>query len=166
MHKRGFLSGAVTGAAIAYFFDPVSGRGRRARLRDMATSRARRAVGDAERRTRYMANVAQGRMSEMVSPGPDNRTPDDTTLAARVQTEVFGAADVPKDRLTLEVSQAIVTLRGELDSQQEIDDVTTRVRQVPGVRGVAVLIHLPGETAPNKEAAIRASRQAGDGAGS
>jgi hyperosmotically inducible protein len=165
MHKRGFLSGAVTGAAIAYFFDPVSGRGRRARLRDMAASRARRTVGDVERRGRYYANVAQGRVSEMVSPGPDNRAPDDTTLSARVQSEVFGAPDVPKDRLALDVSSGIVTLRGELDSQEEIDDVAKRVRQVPGVHGVAVLVHLPGETAANKESAIRASRQAEDGAG-
>jgi osmotically-inducible protein OsmY len=160
MHKRSFLFGSLVGAAFAYFFDPVSGNGRRARLRDQGMSRARHAVGDVERRGRYYANMAQGRMTEMVSPGPDERTPDDTTLAQRIQSEVFGAADVPKDRLTLDVVNSIATLRGELDSQQEIDDVATRVRQVPGVRGVEVLVHLPGTTAANKEAAIRASRNA------
>lgn len=163
MHFATFVRGAATGAAIAYLFDPVSGRGRRTRLRDMAISRARRTIGDVERRGRYVANVAQGRMTEMVSPGPDNRTPDDATLSARIQSEVFGQADVPKDRLTLDVVNGVVTLRGELDSQEQIDDLAGRVRQVPGVGHVEVLIHLPGRTAPNKQAAVRASRAAGTG---
>jgi osmotically-inducible protein OsmY len=163
MHFGTFVRGAATGAAIAYFFDPVSGRGRRTRLRDMAVSRGRRAIGDVERRGRYVANVAQGRLTEMVSPGPDNRTPDDATLTARIQSEVFGQADIPKDRLTLDVVDGVATLRGELDSQVQIDDVVRRVHQVPGVRDVDVLVHLPGRTAANKEAAVRASRAAGDG---
>ena len=163
MHLGSFVRGAATGAAIAYLFDPVSGRGRRTRVRDMAMSRTRRAIGDVERRGRYVANVAQGRLTEAVSPGPDNRAPDDATISARIQSEVFGRADVPKDRLTLDVVDGVATLRGELDSQEQIDDVAMRVRQVPGVRDVVVLIHLPGRTAANKEAAVRASRAAGDG---
>lgn len=155
--------GGAVGAAIAYLFDPVSGRARRARLRDQGMSRARRAVGDAERRTRYLANVARGRMTEIVAPGPDNRTPDDTTLAHRIQSDVFGRADVPKDRVTLDVVDGVATLRGELDSPEEIESVTSRVAQVPGVVDVQVLVHLPGEPPPNKEEALQASRRAQGG---
>jgi osmotically-inducible protein OsmY len=158
MRAGSFFVAGLTGAAIAYVFDPVSGRGRRTRLRDQGMSRARTAVGNLERRGHYYANAAQGRMTEMVTPGPDNRTPDDTTLSHRIQSEVFGSADVPKDRITLDVVNGVATLRGELDTQAQIDDVATRVRQVPGVRGIEALIHLPGQVAPNKESAIRASR--------
>jgi hyperosmotically inducible protein len=155
--------GGAVGAAIAYFFDPVSGKGRRSRLRDQGMSRARHVVGDAERRTRYLANVAQGRVTELVMPGPDNKTPDDATLAQRIQSEVFGRTEVPKDRVSLDVVDGVATLRGELDSREEIQDITTRVAQVPGVVDVEVLMHLPGEPSPNKEEALQASRRAQGG---
>lgn len=158
MHIGSFFVGGLTGAAIAYLFDPVSGRGRRTRLRDQGMSRTRTAIGNVEGRGRYYANVAEGRMTEMVTPGPDNRTPDDTTLTQRIRSEVFGSADVPKDRITLDVVNGVATLRGELDRQTQIDDVATRVSQVPGVRDVEVLIHLPGQVAPNKESALRTGR--------
>lgn len=160
MRLRSFVFGGLVGAALAYYFDPVSGRGRRTRLRDQGLSRARRAVGDAERRTRYLANVAQGRMAEMVAPGPERRMPDDGTLVQRIQSEVFGRAEVPKDRISLDVVDGIVTLRGELDSPDEIEQVSRRVAQVPGVVDVEVLLHLPGEPPPNKEDALAASRRA------
>jgi osmotically-inducible protein OsmY len=158
MRIRTLVFGGLVGAAIAYFFDPVSGRGRRTRARDQLLSRTRRQVAEAERKTRYFANVAQGRIAERISPGPDNRMPDDATLAQRIQSEVFGAADVPKDRLSLDVVDGVATLRGELDTQEAIDALALRVARIPGVRDVEVLVHLPGRAAPNKQAAIDASR--------
>ena len=56
----GFIVATALGAAAAYFFDPQSGRGRRARLRDQAMSRARRGAEHAEGMGRDAANRAQG----------------------------------------------------------------------------------------------------------
>jgi osmotically-inducible protein OsmY len=157
---RTLLFGGLVGAAIAYFFDPVAGRGRRTRLRDQAMAEARRMGARAERRGRYLSHMAEGKLAELRSPGPDRADVDDVVIAQRIQSDVFGRVDVPKDRLSVDVVAGVATLRGELDSRDTIDDVTARVRRVPGVEDVEVLVHLPDEPAPNKEAAIEAGRQA------
>jgi osmotically-inducible protein OsmY len=160
MRVRTLLFGGLVGAAIAYYFDPVAGRGRRTRLRDQAMAEARRMVAKAERRGRYLGHMAEGKLAELRSPGPDRTDVDDVVIAQRIHSDVLGRADVPKDRLTVDVAGGVATLRGELDSQVEIDDVASRVRGIAGVQDVDVLIHLPSEPAPNKEAAIEASRRA------
>lgn len=160
MRIRTLVFGGLIGAAIAYFFDPQMGRGRRTRLRDQTMSEVRKARERAEAKGRYMSNAARGAMSEMASPGPDNVNPDDGTLTQRIRSEIFGSADVPKDRIALTVVDGVAELRGELDSQEEIDALFIRVSAVPGVRGVRNLLHLHGADAPNKQEALRASDEA------
>jgi osmotically-inducible protein OsmY len=154
------LVGGAIGGAVAYLFDPDSGRGRRARLRDQAMSGIRKARQRAETKRRYVKNVARGRMSELVSPGPDNREPDDTTLADRIRSEVFGAPDVPDDRIALTVVDGMAELRGQLDAQQDAERIAERVAAVPGVQGVRNLLRVHGQAPPNKEEALRASETA------
>jgi osmotically-inducible protein OsmY len=161
MKPRSFVIGGLIGAAIAYLFDPVSGRGRRTRLRDQAMSEMRRTRERAEAKKRHLSNIARGTVSELSSPGPDNREPDDATLAQRIQSEVFGSADVPKDRIALTVVDGTAELRGELDAQEDVDALFIRVSAVPGVRGVHNFMRVHGADAPNKQDALRASDDAG-----
>lgn len=159
MRMRTFVLGGLAGAAVAYLFDPIGGRGRRARLLDQVrsmTGRGRGMLGDG---ADVVLELEETEVVVGMTATPEDR-PDDQTLADRIHSTVFGEPDVPDDRLTLEVVDGIVTLRGELDSQEEIDDIAGRIAAVPDVREVDVLVHLPGEPAPNKEAAIQASRDA------
>ncbi len=156
------LAGAAAGAATAYLFDPVSGRGRRIRLRDRALARTRRTLNDAEGTARHLSNVAAGKATGALSRVVPDPGVDDSTLAQRIQSEVFGSPQIPKDRIALEVREGVAVLRGELDSAEEIADLTRRVQAVAGVREVDSLLHLPGRDAPNKRDALRAS---GDAAG-
>jgi BON domain-containing protein len=160
MRMRTFVLGGAIGAAIVYFFDPDTGRGRRARFRDRALARMRDVQRRADGRTRDALNRAQGRVAEMASTGPEMRSLDDVTLADRIQSTVFGSPDVPNDRINIEVVGGVVRLRGELDSREEIDDISSRIAAVAGVNDVEVLVHLPGQPAPNKEPAVEASRKA------
>lgn len=160
MRMRTLMFGGLLGATAAYYLDPVSGRGRRTRLRDQAMARMRDAGRRAGTRSRYAIQSAQGRMTELVSSGPDTPFVDDVTLAQRIRSGVFGAVDVADDRLSLDVVDGVATLRGELDAQEEIDELLRRVRAEAGVRDVVSLLHLPGQPAPNKESAIEASRGA------
>jgi osmotically-inducible protein OsmY len=160
MRARTFLLGGLIGAAIAYFYDPVSGAGRRARLRDQTISELRKTRERAESKSRHLSNVAQGAISELRSPGPDDRDPDDTTIAERIRSEVFGAPDVPKDRIALTVVDGVVELRGELDSDEEIRQIAERVSFVPGVREVRNLMRTHGSKPPNKKDALEASDEA------
>src|SRR5438067_2555723 len=116
---RSMLIGVGLGAAVAYLFDPVSGRGRRTRLRDRAKAKARRAQREAERKEQYLRNAAQGLRSQLKSPGPDDRNPDDLKLEDRIRSTVFGRPDIRDDRLVLEVEHGVVILRGEVDSEEE-----------------------------------------------
>jgi osmotically-inducible protein OsmY len=152
--------GAVIGAALAYLLDPDSGRGRRARLRDQTMSEVRKARERGQAKRRYMSNAARGRMSELVSPGPDNRDPDDATLVDRIRSQVFGSPDLPDDRIALTVVDGVAELRGELDAPEEVHRLVERVAAVPGVRSVRNLLRVHGEAPPNKEDAMRASEAA------
>jgi osmotically-inducible protein OsmY len=152
--------GGAIGAALAYYLDPVAGRGRRIRLRDQAMSKVRTARDRADAQRRYTTNAARGRMSERLSPGPDNREPDDRTLADRIRSEVFGAPDIADDRIALTVVEGVAELRGELDATQDVALLADRVSAVPGVRGVVNMMHVHGTPAPNKEDALRASEAA------
>jgi osmotically-inducible protein OsmY len=160
MRVRTFLFGGLFGAAIAYFYDPVSGAGRRARLRDQTLSEIRSTRERAEAKRRHLSNIAQGAVSELRSPGPDNVDADDGTISERIRSEVFGAADIPKDRIALTVVDGVAELRGELDSDDEIRRVTERVSVVPGVREVRNMMRTHGATAPNKQDALEASDEA------
>lgn len=160
MKMRSLVIGGLVGAAIAYLFDPVSGRGRRTRLRDQAMSEMRKTRERAEAKKRHLSNIARGTVSEIASPGPENREPDDATLTQRIQSEVFGSPDVPKDRIALTVVGGIAELRGELDAQEDVDALFIRVSAVPGVRGVRNFMRIHGADAPNKEDALRASGEA------
>jgi gas vesicle protein len=84
MRIRTLVAGGLIGAAIAYLFDPVSGRGRRAQLRDRGLAETRRMRERAEAKKRHLSNVTHGAMSEMSSPGPDDRHPDDTKISQRI----------------------------------------------------------------------------------
>jgi osmotically-inducible protein OsmY len=160
MRVRTLLVGGLIGAAIAYLYDPVSGAGRRVRLRDQTLSELRTTRERAEAKSRHLSNVAKGAVSELTSPGPDDRYPDDARIAQRIQSEVFGAADVPKDRIALTVVDGVAELRGELDSDEEIRMVSERVSLVPDVREVRNLMRTHGSAAPNKKDALDASDEA------
>jgi hypothetical protein len=160
MRVRSVFFGAAIGAAIAYLFDPEQGRGRRTRLRDRATAAARRSSERVERRGRYLAGSALGRMLEARSrllPRPA----DDATLVDRIRSEALGDPRIPAGEVNVDVADGVATLRGELSDPALIRDVADRVRRVPGVLGVENLVHTPSEEpARNKRAAMRASERA------
>jgi hypothetical protein len=145
------LTGATLGAAAMYFFDPQLGHGRRARTRDQLQARLRRARHDVDRARRYEEGVAEGRRH---GAEPESPPADDRALADRIRSRL--GPDFPHARVTLNVVDSVVDLRGELDDHLEIEHLVQRVRAVPGVVDVVSFLHLPGTPAPNKLAAEQA----------
>ena len=78
----------------------------------------------------------------------EKEQPNDATLAAKVESELFRPADVPKGTIDVNAEDGVVYLRGEVGSTQLIDELEERVRKIQGVRGVENLLHLPGQQAP------------------
>jgi osmotically-inducible protein OsmY len=142
-HKRGrklsFVLGASLAGIVAYFFDPQLGRTRRAKARDMASSRVRRGAGDVRDMGVRAANKAQGAAARMQPAGHDYNDP---TLQHKVESEVL--RDFPNGRVNVNAEDGRVVLRGELDTPDQIRTLEDRVRHMPGVREVENLTHLRG----------------------
>jgi hyperosmotically inducible periplasmic protein len=159
MKARTFIAAGLAGAAAAYLLDPVSGRGRRSRLRDQAMAALRRLRRRAEQRGRYVTHLAEGKLAQLVRPSPEAFDVDDATIGDRIRSEVLGTGDVRRFRISVDVADGIATLRGEVDSDAQIRAIESRVGGVAGVAEVVNLLHLPGRAAPNKESAIASSRR-------
>jgi osmotically-inducible protein OsmY len=69
--------------------------------------------------------------------------PNDATLKAKVESELFRPADIPKGKIDVNAENGVVYLRGEADSQEMINELVERARKIQGVREVESLLHLP-----------------------
>lgn len=150
-----FLGGVVAGAAAAYLLDPRMGRTRRSRLADQAAARGRDAAQTLERQGRFVASTVVGKADAARLRTEDHRAPNDVTLARKVESEILGRPDVPKGSIVVNAERGVVALRGEAPDDETREDVERLVRKVEGVRDVDNLLHLPGESAPNKASARR-----------
>jgi osmotically-inducible protein OsmY len=112
------------GAALTYFFNPLEGQQRRARV--------------AGRIKALLARAEEG-------PKPQ---PDDVTLAHMVESELFRDEQVPKGQINVNAENGKIYLRGEVGEQEMIRDLEDRARSVHGVEDVENLLHLPGAEAP------------------
>lgn len=142
------LAGATAiGAGVAYFFDPNSGAGRRSVLRDKLASKTRGGASSLAGSAQDLGARAGGAVAAATSETtiPEN----DQALKAKVESEVLGASEVPKDRISIDVADGIVALRGEVEDREIMQALDEKVRKVAGVRDVQNLLHLPGEVPPN-----------------
>jgi osmotically-inducible protein OsmY len=72
---------------------------------------------------------------------------NDPALAAKVESEVFRDKQIPKDKLSVNVENGVVYLRGEVPDPELMDELVARTRKVDGVQGVENLTHLAGSSA-------------------
>jgi uncharacterized membrane protein len=128
------LGGAASGAAAMYWFDPQSGRRRRALARDKAAHvlRRSRAVLDASRRD--LAHRARGLAAELAGRF-ESRPLDDVAIERRVRAELGRVTSHPgaiavscDDGGTVELTGVIL--------EKELPAVLARVAKVRGVNGV------------------------------
>ena len=150
---RRFLSAVAGGALIAYFTDPQSGARRRNVARDRVAAFLRRRSAEAERKARYAAGFAEGAAAKakQAVPTGGEKEYDDVTLARKVESEVFRPEGAPKGAVDVNAEYGVVYLRGEVERQDQIDDLEARTRKVEGVTEVVNLLHLPGQPARSKD---------------
>jgi osmotically-inducible protein OsmY len=75
---------------------------------------------------------------------------DDATLARKVETEIFRAADSPKATVNVNVVDGVVWLRGQVKRPEQIKRLERQVASIPEVTGVENLLHLPMTPAPTR----------------
>jgi len=140
--------GIVVGACLALLFDPIAGKRRRHMLRDRTLALARRGERRGRRLARHGLADAEGYLQRRRHREEEAPAYDDTTLARKVETEIFRWSDAPKGAVVVNAVGGIVALRGEVDSSEEIARLVNRAAAVHGVKGVENLLHLPGTPAP------------------
>jgi BON domain len=150
------LAAASAGAALMYVLDPDRGAARRARLAEGTLSTVRHGGRRALRITHHLTAEAGGLLQRLIHVHP-YRAVDERTFLDHVETELLGHPDVPKGRINLDVENGVVTLRGQLDSPDQIARVERRTRAISGVCGFTSFLHVAGTPAPNKAAALRAN---------
>lgn len=143
--------GALIGAAVAWLLDPQHGRRRRKVTLDRALGRLRGAGRAAEHAGRGVAAQAYGTVQRVEHREEEPKdSPDDVTLAHKVETEIFRDRDVPKGQINVNAENGVVYLRGEVPSADLLDELVAKAREVRGVVDVESLLHLPGQEAPMK----------------
>src|ERR687895_138490 len=138
------LFGAAIGAAAAWFLDPNEGTRRRNVVRDKTMKYARQGKEQAAGKAAYAGSTIKGKATA-AAPGtgrePAGERLNAPALQAKVESEIFRSADAPKGKVSVNVEDGIVFLRGELDDQATIEGLREAAASVDGVRGVENLLN-------------------------
>jgi hypothetical protein len=144
------LAAFGAGTVAEYFFDREAGARRRHQARDRALAGLRRRSRDAVRRAKYLEGVAEGAAHKAthVLPhlGGEREQPDDVTLAQKVESVAFRKARVPTGYVSVNAENGVVNLRGQLESEEQIEKLVEATRGVEGVKGVKNLLHTESTT--------------------
>jgi osmotically-inducible protein OsmY len=110
-------------------------------------AQSRRATSSRTRsKARPKRATSRSRAKPQPKPAPRRRPLDDATIARRVESTIFQGIDVDKDQIHVDVAERVVSLRGEVRSQDLISELEARAARVAQVRRVQNLLRLP--TAP------------------
>ena len=150
--KRLIALGAAMGAALAYFFDPETGNRRRRMTRDRVLAFFRRTGRQAGRAGQAARSQAYG-MTQKAAHLKErpNEQPDDATLTAKVETELFRDPEVPKGDINVNAENGVVYLRGQVEDENLIAALGKSAKKIQGVRDVENLLHTPGTPAPSAQ---------------
>ena len=169
MRSRTAILAALAGAAAVYLFDPIKGGARRERLRSAVTRVTRRPSYHREEDGSplpenlaptppilFDSSVPQVPTSEPIAaPRPGRPTEDveaaplgagegkDAHIASQVRTRLERRPDLGADDLVIDVVNGVAYLSGDLHDPHTFGEVVDLTREVPGVRRVQSLLHLP-----------------------
>lgn len=133
------------GALAEYFLDRQHGARRRHIVRDRARAALRRRSRNAVRRAKYLEGVAEGVAYKTAHAVPGisghKEPPDDVALAQKVESIAFRKAGVPKGQVSVNADNAVIYLRGQLGSDDQIEELVRATQGIEGVNGVKNLLH-------------------------
>jgi osmotically-inducible protein OsmY len=139
------VAGGVGALAEYFFFDRQHGARRRHMVRDRTRAALRRRSRNAVRRAKYLEGMAEGVVYKAAHAVPgvggQKETPDDVTLAQKVESIAFRKAGVPKGQVSVNADNAVIYLRGHLESDEQIEELVRATHAIEGVNGVKNLLH-------------------------
>jgi osmotically-inducible protein OsmY len=159
MKGKRLMIGMGIGAIAAYYADRDRGHARRTRDADRARATLRRRRREAASHARYEAGRAEGEAA--IRAGAGRFHPADDRAVVEHLRAVLNGLDVDTNDVNVEVVDGVVRLRGQVPDSEASLRVISTVSGEPGVRFVESFLHLPGQPAPNKVAALRATQPSG-----
>ena len=133
----GIVVGAICGFVAMYFLDPISGRRRRALVRDQLIKLGRVGSREIGALTEQVADRSQGIVAEARTAAADatgSLDVDDAALEERVRSELGRiASDTGSIQISARNGQVVV--EGWLP-EDEADRIIDAIRAIPGVHGV------------------------------
>ena len=134
MKTKTLLFGMLTGAGLMYFFDPIRGRSRRARLQEQFGGAVRDAQDELDDRAEDWGNRSRGAAAEVAGRIPAEPV-DDRTLETRVRSAIGHDISHP-GAIVVEAENGRITLRGPVLAD-EVEGLIEVVQSVRGVRQVS-----------------------------
>lgn len=128
-----YASGVLTGAGLAFLFDPERGARRRALARDQAVRIGRKTADAAGATARDVRHRAQGIAAETRARLRSD-APSDETLAERVRAKLGRYSSHPR-AITVIARDGVVALEGPILAS-EVQGLVRAVRSLRGVREV------------------------------
>jgi hypothetical protein len=68
---------------------------------------------------------------------------DDVTITRKVETVLFRGRAVDKGKISVNTANGVVSLRGEAKTPEQIKQLEAKAREIPEVKDVENLLHLP-----------------------
>ena len=105
-----------------------------------------------EREQRQEQQRTQQARAQKPNPQRSSKPKDlpDVTIARKVESTIFRGEDRPKDKVDVNVVDGEVYLRGEVKTPDLINALETEAQQIPEVKQVHNLLHLPNTPAPTR----------------
>ena len=148
------VAGAL-GAGAAYFMDPDRGRSRRTQARDQVTAKLRRRSRQAASEARYAEGRIEGQRAK--ASGAGEFTPEDDIQIVHAIEAALARLEFSTSDVNVDVVEGVASLRGQVETAEQMDQVAEAVRETNGVTEVRSYLHTPGTPAPNKAASINVS---------
>jgi hypothetical protein len=153
MRTRTVVLAGTGAAAVVYLFEPHGGRARRERIRASIRPVARERTDPVEPTS---APTPEASREEPIAgpartPFRDEPVPvastsagvDDAGVIRSVRTKLQERRDLRTDDLVVDVVNGVAYLSGDLHDRQTFGEVVDLAAEVPGVRRVQSLLHLP-----------------------
>lgn len=153
------VGGLAAGAGAMYFFDPDRGHGRRTTAVAQARGTARRAFRRAARRTSAQERQLLHRLEGTVATarGKGHFHPESEVDLREHLRQVIHTMHLPGAEVNVDVEHGTASLRGQVETEDDRQQILDAVRPVEGVERIEDYMHLPGVVPPNKASVISAT---------
>ena len=153
MRIRTLVIAGAGAAAAVYLFEPHRGRARREHIRTAMRPHTRDRIDPVEPTTASTVEPTREETITPSAPAPSREEPksvtssstsvDDAAIVRTVRTKLQERHDLGTEDLVVDVVNGVVYLSGDLHDRQTFGEVVDLTSEVPGVRRVQSLRHLP-----------------------